>query len=71
MDNIPCYLVVLSDFAKESSVRTICHGDEELANLLLHLDKDCYMIEDIVILGRDINSSYKDLLKEDKNLEKG
>ena len=65
------YVVVLLDLLGEIEITTLCKGDGELGNLILHLDRTNYSIKDIINLGDQVEVDYKKFLVSDSSLEIG
>ena len=63
------YLVLLRDNEDKIS-STICKTNDEVAQLLLHLDSEKYSIEKIEVVN-EFNLDIKDFCKQDKQLETG
>lgn len=63
------YLIGIKDYDDKLIQTTVCN-EKELINLLQHMDKDKYIVEDIMKLCDKV-TDYKEFCKKDKNLETG
>ena len=63
------YMIGVKDSEDKVIHTTIC-SEKELLNLLLHIDKEKYAIDEIVKIS-DRVYDYKEFCKKEENLEKG
>lgn len=63
------YLVLLRD-VDDKIGSTICKNNDEVAQLLLHLDTEKYSVEKIEVVN-EFNHDIKGFCKQDSNLETG
>ncbi len=74
MKNENMYLVYLEDTSFEKKYVTVCDGGQDLSNLLMHLDKEKYLITKVDTVNGVFNetvSDYKEFFVENKDIETG